>query len=310
MGFDPFMDVSAYANSNVRPYRASSTDYIRDRLIANHLLDGMKNTSVRIKIATPDGEMLTHETPRNGKALAWVRPEDPWKLAEYRQYGDIGYLALNSFDSYDIVDAFTSHLDSLKASRAIIPDLRQNGGGNYGYGYEILKYLSDQPMITSKWQTREHKAAYKAWGSFLDADNPNLRSWDREVLAAFHGDNWYVSDPDTLLPNKDQAFIKPTIVLIGNNTASAAEDFLIATDKLEHLTLVGQPTFGSTGQPLPIRLPGGGSARICTKKDTYPDGKEFVGYGIQPDILVPETLEDLLSDGDSTLEWALSKFWE
>jgi hypothetical protein len=34
----------------------------------------------------------------------------------------------------------------------------------------------------------------------------------------------------------------------------------------------------------------GGSARICTKKDTYPNGKEFVGYGIKPDIEVKRTL--------------------
>ncbi len=46
----------------------------------------------------------------------------------------------------------------------------------------------------------------------------------------------------------------------------------------------GEPTFGSTGQPMLFSLPGGGSTRGCTKKDTYPDGKEFIDYGIQPDI--------------------------
>jgi hypothetical protein len=33
-------------------------------------------------------------------------------------------------------------------------------------------------------------------------------------------------------------------------------------------------------------LPGGGGARVCSKRDTYPDGGEFAGIGIQPDVVV------------------------
>ena len=54
-----------------------------------------------------------------------------------------------------------------------------------------------------------------------------------------------------------------------------------------------------------FELPGGGSARICTKKDTYPDGREFVGYGIQPDVLVKKDLEDFINNEDPVLEEAL-----
>ena len=72
----------------------------------------------------------------------------------------------------------------------------------------------------------------------------------------------------------------PTVILIGYNTASAAEDFLIYTENQKHMIKIGEPTFGSTGQPMPYDLPDGGSARVCTKKDTYPSGKEFVGFGI------------------------------
>jgi len=94
----------------------------------------------------------------------------------------------------------------------------------------------------------------------------------------------------------------PLVILTGHNTASSAEDFLVALDGLEISTIVGEKTFGNTGQPLFFKLPGGGSARICTKRDEYPDGKEFVGYGIQPDILVERTLEDFLANRDIILE--------
>jgi C-terminal processing protease CtpA/Prc len=76
-------------------------------------------------------------------------------------------------------------------------------------------------------------------------------------------------------------------------------------DGLENVTLVGEPTTGSTGMPLSIALPGGGSARIVTKHDTYPDGREFLGVGIQPDVFVEPTVADLMAGRDGMLEEAL-----
>jgi len=72
----------------------------------------------------------------------------------------------------------------------------------------------------------------------------------------------------------------------------------------KHMVKIGENTFGSTGQPFQFDLPGGGSARICTKKDTYPDGREFVGYGIKPDIEVKKTVKDYLSGKDPVLKAA------
>ena len=57
-------------------------------------------------------------------------------------------------------------------------------------------------------------------------------------------------------------------------------------------------------------LPGGGSARICTKQDTYPDGREFVGYGVKPDVEVKPTWQDYLQKKDVDLEQRLGKHGE
>jgi len=72
----------------------------------------------------------------------------------------------------------------------------------------------------------------------------------------------------------------PTVVLIGYPTASAAEDFLIYADKVPHFTKVGQPTYGSTGQPLFFDLPAGFRADLH-KTRHVPDGRDFVGVGVQ-----------------------------
>ena len=98
------------------------------------------------------------------------------------------------------------------------------------------------------------------------------------------------------------------MVLTGHNTASAAEDFLIGADRQQNIVKIGEPKNGSTGQPYRFDLPGGGSARICIKKDMYPDGREFVGKGIQPDIKVTPTVKDYLEGRDVVLEAALKYF--
>jgi C-terminal processing protease CtpA/Prc len=99
--------------------------------------------------------------------------------------------------------------------------------------------------------------------------------------------------------------IVPTALLIGHHTASAAEDFLIYADRMPHMIRIGENSYGSTGQPLMFSMPGGGNAQVCTKKDTYPDGREFVGVGVKPHIEVTRTLEDYLHNIDPVLEKAL-----
>ena len=67
-------------------------------------------------------------------------------------------------------------------------------------------------------------------------------------------------------------------------------------------TIIGTPSGGSTGNPITFDLPGGGWVQFCTKKDTYPDGTEFVGVGILPDIEVRETVSSFLSKAETGID--------
>jgi len=46
------------------------------------------------------------------------------------------------------------------------------------------------------------------------------------------------------------------------------------------------------------------SAACCTKRDTYPDGRELVGIGVQPAQQVRPTVEDIRAGRDAVLEAA------
>ncbi len=70
--------------------------------------------------------------------------------------------------------------------------------------------------------------------------------------------------------------------------------------------MIGEPTAGSTGQPYSFSLPGGLSARVCSKRDSYPDGKEFVGIGIKPDIAISPTVNSIRSSRDDILLKAIN----
>ena len=95
-------------------------------------------------------------------------------------------------------------------------------------------------------------------------------------------------------------------VLTSARTYSAAEDFAVAFDTMQRGRIVGEATGGSTGQPLFFDLPGGGKARICTKRDSYPDGREFVGIGVQPQVAVHPRVADLRAGRDTVLASALA----
>jgi hypothetical protein len=51
-----------------------------------------------------------------------------------------------------------------------------------------------------------------------------------------------------------------------------------------------------------VELPGGGRARICAKHDLYPDGREYVGVGVIPDVEVQLTQEAIAQGRDLVLE--------
>lgn len=54
-----------------------------------------------------------------------------------------------------------------------------------------------------------------------------------------------------------------------------------------------------------VKLPGEGVALICTKQDFFPDGREYVGFGIDSDIEVKPSIEDIFQNNDPVLQAAI-----
>ena len=307
----------AYLEAEVFPYISSSTDHILWDWGVRDLLKGPRDTQITIAYRTLKGKTGKAKVTRNSKGQhdKWVLTKNQqWQRLEFRWLeNEIAYVALNTFVDSSIVEEFKGHLQEIQQSKGLVLDIRQNGGGNSGIGNAIIKNLTDRPFLGLTWKTREHRPVFKAWGKFYSEMTPQQLSQlsDEESqlieksISYYKGMVWYQDGPDTIQPEEGTKISVPIVVLIGHGTGSAAEDFLLALDSIERATFVGQKTNGSTGQPLMFTLPGGGSARICTVISTYPDGREYVGYGVSPHVHVEPTVEDILNDRDVVLEKAI-----
>jgi C-terminal processing protease CtpA/Prc len=271
--------VIAYADKNVKPYQSSSTPQdMQIREFYYGLLGGPKKKPVTFEFKDRNGKVFTQVVARSG-----YRDVKYGNSVVYENIGGIGYLQVNQFESNSInkqVDSLFKN--EIIKTKGLIIDVRENDGGSSGIGYHIIAKLTDKPFKTSASKVVRYESR--------PGNEPG----------------WNQNPPDSWGPDGKIFYNKPVIVLIGPETFSAAEDFTVAFDYLKRGKLVGLPTGGSTGQPILFDLPGGGSARVCSKRDTYPDGKEFVGTGIMPDITVNKTIKDLLNGKDAAKDKAIA----
>jgi carboxyl-terminal processing protease len=279
------VDAVEYGKKYVEPYVCSATLQDRIKRIYDYqFLRGEKNTSVRLTLKNESGVVFTVNLSRNLPATSPVKPQ-----LRYEMLNDsIGLLTISSFMVTNFQGIFDSIYPMVLKSRALIIDIRKNGGGDGSKANYVLRHIIGKPYKTAEFST---------W-----INNPIEKTMTGSTPA------WLLSKPDIYHPFEDvEQYKNPIIVMISEETHSAAEDFCLAFDYSQRGKLIGTATAGSTGRPYNFDLPGGGMASVCTKKDTYPDGKIFVGIGIQPGIEVKESISSIRSGKDVVLERAVAE---
>jgi carboxyl-terminal processing protease len=276
--------VNEITKRDLDPYISSSTIQDRELRWMRMLLLGPPGTTLRTKWLGIDGKITEVMLTRNGSQKRNALPGPRHERFELKQLpGNIAYMALNDFNDPKIVTDFESRFDEIRSAKAWILDLRLNGGGSSDIGYGVLAHFLKAPAEGSTWRTRLYNPTFQAWG---------------------RPQSWYEGSPDKIEPASGPRYEGPVYVLTSPSTCSAAEDFLIPLKMSKRATLVGEPTCGSTGQPLQFSIYGA-TARVCTKWDRFPDGTEFVGVGVLPDIPVARTKKDVAAGRDAVLAKAI-----
>lgn len=271
-----------YGRRDVAPFQTAATPQDLDnRTFWYGFLRGAPAQPVHLKLRDAAGQEFERDLDRRG--YTDVRPTPPldWRMLP----GNVAYVALNDFSTDELVKQWAALYPKISSVDAIILDVRLNGGGSTGIGYAVLRSLVDHPFPGSRQVMRRYNPTDRARGTLMD---------------------WVEVPADSVEPTPGAHFKGPVVVLMGPATYSAAEDFLVAWKNSGRGKMIGEPSGGSTGQPLNFQLPGGGSARVCTKRDTFPDAAEWVGKGIDPDILVRLTLADVRAGRDAVLERAVA----
>jgi carboxyl-terminal processing protease len=265
---------------NRLPYLASnSPQHVLVKAYSYGLLAGPRDRPVTVEFRTQEGRVFEKHLRRGGYSDAASLP-----VVTYRKLaGNLAYVAINTFNSEDAQKEFEKLLPEIRNSYGLILDVRQNDGGSGAIAYNLIGDLTDKEFATTSWKSRQYVATLRVWG---------------------HAGGWYEPKPSTWAGKPNDFYAKPVVMLIGPRALSATDVFAETFHRLRRGKLIGEPTGGSTGDPLAFPLPGGGSGRVATSTD---DGHGLIGRGVQPDVLVPRTVQDFLAGRDAALEAAIKE---
>jgi len=291
------IDVITYGEEVLGQYVSSSTRQWLDYKVFNNYELTKEKCTIPIKLDFFDGvKKFTLNIDRNKR---WDIQEKERSIgkSEMKDYStleyvtlknDIGLLTIRDFMNDSFTQIFDSLYSEIQKSKALIIDLRDNAGGRSDYADYILTHFSSRPIKTGSWSSRLYIPAHASW------NEPS---------------EWYTQSSDFLAPAKNKKiYDRPIIILINSGTFSSAEDFLVKFRGMKRGKLIGSASGGSTGNGIRITLIEGlVEANICSKKDISPDGIQFVGIGVLPDIEIKETRESFLEEMDIVLEKAISE---
>jgi len=274
-------EIDHYAEREIAPYQSSSTPQdLEVRTFDYALLSGHAGSELRVTVRTAQGKEEERVLTRLTLADRMKLRKDPKASFGMRPDG-IAVLTINEFEDTEGTRVLLANLPQVQSSKGLVIDIRANGGGSTPV--DLLQVLAREPIRGAMVQTRSYVAADRARGV--------LPGWT-DVL------------PFEAPADPEHHVDVPVAVLTSARTFSAAEDFVAMFDAMHRGTTVGETTAGSTGQPLFFQLPGGGSARVCTRNDRAPDGTVFEGSGLRPAIPVSPTIESLRQGKDIALERA------
>jgi carboxyl-terminal processing protease len=176
----------------------------------------------------------------------------------------IGYLSIRRFQeatAADTADALTA-LNTAKASRVIIIDLRTDSGGLLDQAIAIAdQFLDDGLIVTIRG-----------------------RSEPIETHTAHAG---------------GLAVSSKVILLVNAETASAAEILSGALQDHKRATVIGMRTYGKGAIQTYFDLIDGSGLKLTTHRYVTPAGHVVEGRGITPDIEVPEFEPEVVVAGGS-----------
>ncbi len=196
----------------------------------------------------------------------------------------------------------------------VVLDMRANIGGMTMYGGKVAELFIDGEFHGSQKRTRLTKGIELASASQLVGicSPETIEKYIEQGLCGREEAEqsrviWQKQNCEHYLdtygaPDHKALYHGLLAVLTSRRTISAAEDIVAMFKSNDRAVLIGEPTCGTTGTPLLLRLSIGGMARICSVRYALLDGTEFIGRGIAPHVAVSAPYEPHDTALDTALE--------
>ncbi len=189
------------------------------------------------------------------------------KIPKYAKIApNIGYIRLSSFISKNATMEFQNALIENRSKDGIILDLRSNPGGLLTNAIFIADMLLDGQVIVSTVDRDGYKETQRSTSKVISR--------------------------------------QPIVVLINGGSASASEILSGALKDNGRATIVGKKSFGKGLVQEINKLPGGSAMHITIQKYLTPNGTDINKKGIEPDVEVEITQEDVKAERDPQLQKA------
>jgi carboxyl-terminal processing protease len=201
----------------------------------------------------------------------------------------VAYMQIPSFGEDKYQKRALEVLHGYHGAPALVIDVRGNGGGSTPE--TLMRQLADRPL---PW-----------WWEYSALGSGPMRHLPKTDEIGPNGERkpQPYRPGGTLSPR--QVYRGRLVILANIGCGSACEDFVMPLQQTGRATVVGDTTFGSTGQPFIMDFGDGMTARVSGRRAYFPGGKPFEGVGIAPDVYVAPTIAAYQGGADPTLDRAL-----
>jgi hypothetical protein len=262
--------------------------------------------------SAPDGTQHEDDlqaTPPTRSAATSAPQPYTYRMLENGSFGYIDYRACEDPERFKTFLADTFQTIKVNPIRALIIDIRRNGGGDSDLNDQLWQYVATRP--------------FKQFGAIIEKSCTRLKGEYGPVkYKMIYGDEaWnapdgkiieYGNSPDANLIHPGPLPLRyhgPVYLLISAQTFSSAMSCALAAKDYGLATIVGEETgepVNSTGEVYAYATPGIGLRAYLTTKVFLAPKPHPNDRGVVPDIAVATTPADIAAGRDPVLERVLN----
>lgn len=232
-------------------------------------VSGLSLGQVSNLVKGPINTFVSLDVLRDGEIIKKkiIRKEITIKTVKSSMDKNIGYIQILSFISSSTPNEFLEALENTDKAEGLIIDIRGNTGG----------LLPNAVFVTNLFVPKGK-------------------------IVSIVGRNGY--HYDIMAQDNNVNIEKPVVILVDGASASASEIFSGAMKDYHRAKLVGTKTYGKGMVQKIIPMPNETGLNLTIAKYLTPKGKDINKLGINPDVVLPLTAENITEKKDIQMEAA------